>query len=65
MRGTPEILLPAQGLERDFVFQDFAAAFGFMSRVAIAADKAGSLGAHGDPGIHVTHTMRILYFTYL
>ncbi|CAJ1435717.1 unnamed protein product, partial [Effrenium voratum] len=33
-------LSPAPCLERTFQFKNFQAAFGFMSRVAIAADKA-------------------------
>ncbi|GAB4408321.1 MAG: 4a-hydroxytetrahydrobiopterin dehydratase [Bacteroidia bacterium] len=29
-----------QGIEKSFVFRDFVAAFGFMSRVALLAEKA-------------------------
>ena len=31
----------ANAIRRDFKFKDFSAAFGFMTRVALAAEKAG------------------------
>lgn len=41
MRGLPEWSLCRDGaaIERSFEFDDFSAAFGFMSRVALIAEK--------------------------
>lgn len=42
LAGLPEWHLRADGaaIVREFVFADFAEAFGFMTRVALAAEKA-------------------------
>lgn len=41
LRGLTGWAAEGEALKRAFTFKDFSAAFGFMTRVAIAAEKAG------------------------
>ena len=50
----------ARGIRRTFRFDDFAAAFGFMSRVAILAEKAD----HHPEWFNVYNRVEILLTTH-
>lgn len=47
-------------LQKTFVFEDFVAAFGWMTRVALVAEKAD----HHPEWFNVYHTVRVALWTH-
>ncbi len=62
MAGLPDWTYDAQaqGIRRSFKFADFAAAFGFMTRIAILAEKAD----HHPEWFNVYNRVDILLTTH-
>jgi 4a-hydroxytetrahydrobiopterin dehydratase len=62
MAGLPDWIYDAraQGIRRSFKFADFAAAFGFMTRIAILAEKAD----HHPEWFNVYNRVDILLTTH-